>query len=135
MGSSPVANQVCWGSIIAIPLNLTIPYPRYYELRYEGLVTKPLEEMARVLVFLGEPWEPQVAEVGGQPGDFDHVRQATGKESPTLRRLAEPLTTARVGVWERVVGVERWNGIRRELTRRGEGRLVDELTSASARTV
>ena len=25
MGSSPVANQVCWGSIIAIPLNLTIP--------------------------------------------------------------------------------------------------------------
>ena len=26
MGSSPVANPVCWGSIIAIPLNLTIPY-------------------------------------------------------------------------------------------------------------
>ena len=25
MGSSPVANPVCWGSIIAIPLNLTIP--------------------------------------------------------------------------------------------------------------
>ena len=25
MGSSPVANLVCWGSIIAIPLNLTIP--------------------------------------------------------------------------------------------------------------
>ena len=26
MGSSPVANPVCWGSIIAIPLNLTIPF-------------------------------------------------------------------------------------------------------------
>ena len=25
MGSSPLANLVCWGSIIAIPLNLTIP--------------------------------------------------------------------------------------------------------------
>ena len=26
MSSSPVANPVCWGSIIAIPLNLTIPF-------------------------------------------------------------------------------------------------------------
>ena len=30
MGSSPVANPVCWGSIIAIPLNLTITLYRQF---------------------------------------------------------------------------------------------------------
>ncbi len=30
MGSSPVVNQVCWGSVSAIPLNLTIPQALFY---------------------------------------------------------------------------------------------------------
>ena len=94
----------------------------YHELRYERFVTKPVEKIARVLAFLTEPWEPPVAKFDGQPDDFDRVRQTTGKESPTLRRLATPLTTARVGVWKRVVPAETWKAVRLELVRRGEGR-------------
>ena len=101
----------------------------YHELRYEQLVSSPAEEMKRVLDFVGEPWEPQVALFAGQPDDFDRVRRATGKASPTLRRLAEPLTTARVGVWRQVVPPDVWAAIGSELARRGEGPLVDELTS------
>ena len=85
--------------------------------------------MQRVLGFLGEPWEPQVADFDGQPDDFDRVLRATGKESRTLRRLVAPLTIARVGVWKQVVPLDRWAAVRRELVRRGEGPLVDELTS------
>ena len=101
----------------------------YHEPRYEQLVSGPVEEMQRVLGFLGEPWEPQVADFDGQPDDFDRVLRATGKESRTLRRLAAPLTIARVGVWKQVVPLDRWAAVRRELVRRGEGPLVDELTS------
>ena len=110
-------------------------HPGYHELRYELLVMKPVEEIAKVLSFLAEPWEPQAAEFDGQPRDFDRVREATGKESATLRRLAGPLTTARVGVWERLVPAEKWHIVRRELARRGHGRLVDELTSEPMTTV
>ncbi len=96
---------------------------------------KPKEEMAGVLRFLAEPWEAQVAEFDGQQDDFDRVRQATGIESRTLRRLADPLTTARVGVWKRVVPAEKWSSVRRELAQRGEGKLVDELTFESSTVV
>ena len=107
----------------------------YHELRYERLVMAPAREIAQVLDFLDEPWEPKVAAFDGQPGDFDRVREATGKESPTLRRLANPLTTSRVGVWQQVVPAERWNAVRSELARRGERDLVDELISESNTTV
>ena len=102
----------------------------YYELRYEQLVCSLAEEMERVLDFLDEPWEPQVADFPGQPDDFDRVLRATGKESSTLRRLAEPLTVARIRVWNQVVRPDMWAAVRRDLVRRGEGSLVDELTSA-----
>ena len=79
--------------------------PAYYELRYERLVWSPEEEVRKVLAFLGEPFEAQVAAFSGRPEDFDRVHKATGKESPTLRRLAEPITTAGVGVWsKRLIG-------------------------------
>ena len=89
----------------------------------------PEAETRKILAFLGEPFEDGVAEFLGQSEDFDRVRRATGKESPTLQRLSEPITTARVGVWKDVVPPEQWRAVEAELRRDGNGGLVDELMS------
>jgi hypothetical protein len=102
-------------------------HPAYYELRYERLVQSPEAETRKILDFLGEPFEDGVAEFLGQSEDFDRVRKATGKESPTLQRLSEPITTARVGVWKDVVAPERWSAVEAELVRDGSGELVEEI--------
>lgn len=108
-------------------------HPAYYELRYEQLVRSPESETRKILDFLGEPFEGAVAEFLGQAEDFDRVRKATGKESPTLQRLAEPITTARVGVWKDVVAPERWEAVEAEFARDGSGALVDELIAETER--
>jgi hypothetical protein len=102
-------------------------HPAYYELRYERLVRAPEAETRKILEFLGEPFEDGVAEFLGQSEDFDRVRRATGKESPTLQRLSEPITTSRVGVWKDVVPPEQWRAVEVELRRDGNSSLVDEL--------
>lgn len=102
-------------------------HPAYYELRYERLVRAPEEETGKILHFLGEPFEDGVAEFLGQSEDFDRVWKATGKESPTLQRLSEPITTSRVGVWKDVVPPEQWRAVEAELMRDGSGKLVEEL--------
>lgn len=102
-------------------------HPAYYELRYERLVLSPQEEVRKVLGFLGEPFEAQVATFSGQAEDFNLVRKATGKESPTLKRLAGPLTAARIGVWHSVVPPELWSAVAAELKREVGGDLVKQL--------
>ena len=47
MGSSPVANPVCWGSIIAIPLNLTIPRRAAGHLKGRNGVEDPQSGLTR----------------------------------------------------------------------------------------
>ena len=122
-----------WTGIVAAARNWLAEqggaHPAYYELRYERLVRAPEAETRKILAFLGEPFEDGVAEFLGQSEDFDRVRRATGKESPTLQRLSEPITTSRVGVWKDVVPPEQWRTVEAELRRDGNGSLVDELTS------
>ncbi len=100
---------------------------RYYELRYEDLVMHPDREMRRLMDFLGESFEQCAAEFPGQPEDFRRVHDATGKRSPTLARLAEPLTRSRIGVWRDVVPKEKWRAIYEELGRQGAAKIADEL--------
>ena len=102
-------------------------HPAYYELRYERLVLSPATETRKILEFLDEPYEDRVAEFLGQSEDFEIVRKATGKESPTLQRLAEPITTSRVGVWKDVVPPEQWRAVEAEFKRDGSESLVEEL--------
>jgi hypothetical protein len=120
-----------WVGIVAAARNWLAgqggSHPAYYELRYERLVRSPEAETRKILDFLGEPFEEGVAEFLGQAEDFDRVRKATGKESPTLQRLAGPITTSRVGVWKDVVAPEQWRAVETELRRDGSGRLVEEL--------
>ena len=102
-------------------------HPAYYELRYERLVEDPRGETRKVLEFLDEPFEAKVADFPGQAEDFDRVRKATGKESPTLQRLAQPITTTRIGVWKNVVAPEKWEAVYAALAGAGNRELVDEL--------
>jgi len=99
----------------------------YHELRYERLVLDPEATMRDALAFLGEAWEPEVARFDGRPQDFERVQHATGKVSPMLKRLAQPLTDGRVGVWGSVLGEERWQPVQAELSRRGYDGIVAEL--------
>jgi len=105
----------------------------YFELRYEELVTRPRSVMVRILSFLGEPWEPGIDEFKGQNNEYELVKKVTGKESSTLRRLSQPLTCSRVGVWRKVLSPNLWYAVRDELHNRGYGFLVDELIHESER--
>jgi Sulfotransferase family len=102
-------------------------HPAYYELRYERLVRDPQAETRQLLKFLDEPFEGKVAQFLGQAEDFDRVRKATGKESPTLQRLAQPITTTRIGVWKTVVVPEQWKAVHAALVRAGNEELVEQL--------
>jgi hypothetical protein len=111
---------------------VTSSHPSYFELRYERLALQPRETMKNLLVFLNEPWEDAVADFSGLPEDFERVRRATGKESTTLKRLAEPLTKDRIGVWQKTVPSERWKAVQRELELRGFGTRIADLIEETA---
>jgi hypothetical protein len=102
-------------------------HPAYHELRYEELVLAPEATMREVLAFLGDAWEPEIAAFAGRPQDFERVQRATGKTSPTLQRLAQPLTESRVGIWRSITGEEHWALAEAELGRRGYDELVQSL--------
>jgi len=102
-------------------------HPGYRELRYEALVLAPEATMRSVLAFLGETWEPRLSMFDGRPQDFERVRQATGKVSTTLKRLAQPLNESRIGIWSSIIGEEGWAPVQAELARRGYGDIVQSL--------
>lgn len=102
-------------------------HPAYFELRYERLVLAPVEETQRILAFLDQPWEQQVAVFDGQSGDFERVRAVTGKESTSLRRLTEPLSAKRVALWRHVLRPGMWDGVRRAIEDRGYGHVLDTV--------
>ena len=108
-------------------------HPAYHELRYEELVLAPEATMRAALAFLGDAWEPEIATFAGRPQDVERVQRATGKISPTLKRLAQPLTDTRVGIWRSILGQEQWAPAEAELGRRGYGELVTRLISETER--
>ena len=101
----------------------------YLAIRYEELIGAPESTMRRVVEFLREPWEPQVAAFSGRPEDFDKVLQATGKASTTLERLKEPLTGERVGIWPQVLSAAQLAAIQQAVAARGFADLYDRLTT------
>jgi hypothetical protein len=63
----------------------------------------------------------------GQPQDFERVKQATGRVSSTLNRLAQPLNDSRIGIWRSIIGERDWAPVRAELARRGYAEIVQTL--------
>jgi hypothetical protein len=105
----------------------------YHVVRYEDLVEDPERTMRRVVDFLGERWEPQVASFGGQSEDFDKVLQATGKASTTLERLKQPLTGERRGIWRQVLSDAQVRALREAIVQRGHGETFDAVVAESDR--
>lgn len=93
----------------------------YLVIRYEDLIGAPDVTMRRVISFLNEEWEPQVGTFSGREGDFDKVRDATGKASTTLERLKEPLTNQRVGIWRNILADKDVSDIKEAIESRGFG--------------
>jgi hypothetical protein len=101
----------------------------YFTFRYEDLIAAPDVTMRRVMDFLREPWEPQVASFSGRPDDFDKVLEATGKASTTLERLKEPLTGERVGIWPQILSAAQLQAIQRAVAVRGFADLYERVTT------
>ncbi len=93
----------------------------YLVIRYEDLIDAPEATMRRVVSFLNEDWEPQVGTFSGRDGDFEKVRDATGKASTTLERLKEPLTNQRVGIWRNILAEKDIADIKDAIASRGFG--------------
>lgn len=90
------------------------------EVRYEALVAQPRSVMRPLLAFLGEEWDPVVAQFQGQPDDHQRVLAATGKDSTTLAALAKPLHRDRVGIRGALSSIEA-DDLRAYITSRGLG--------------
>ena len=91
--------------------------------RYEDLVSKPAQELERVLAFLGVPFESEVAEgYGNQEG-------VPRRELAWKARALEPIGTDRIGVWRRELS-KRQVGL---LERLGSNALSAWITRCAAR--
>ncbi|HZQ14692.1 MAG TPA: sulfotransferase [Pseudolabrys sp.] len=101
----------------------------YTEIRYESLILHPADTMKKVIAFIGEPWDPAVAQFSGRDDDFARVLAVTGKSSTTLARLREPLQDSRLGIWRSLVSSEEADALRGEIVRRGHGPLFDLIRS------
>jgi len=104
---------------------------KFMEIRYEALITRPKEIMKRILVFLGETWEDQVAVFDGNKDDYHKVLELTGKASTTLSRLGEPLTKSRIGIWRNVVSEDEIRQIHNLVDQRGLFNLMESIENES----
>jgi len=70
---------------------------------YEQLITSTQQMMGSIMEFLGESFEPSVAEYKGQSEEFDIVKEVTGKESTTLNRMKKGITNSRIDIYKNIV--------------------------------
>ncbi|GHJ50154.1 sulfotransferase [Catellatospora sp. TT07R-123] len=70
-----------------------LPADSYHELRYEELVAEPEQVLRQLCAFLGEPYDPAMAE----PARVAEVAVPSRKSWHRLTR--EPVTSQRVGSW------------------------------------
>lgn len=70
----------------------------YFELRYESLARAPEEALRPLFAFLGEKWEDGVLDFQNNPSI------AAGENETSASAVAQPLTSAAIGRWERDLG-------------------------------
>lgn len=119
------------GSVEHFRNTLDLNADRYFELRYESLVADPVETTRALLDFLDEEWSEDVASFAGKSDDHDKVLKFTGKDSTTLRRLSQPLTVGRIGIWRDVLADDEIKSLRAAVAEHGlEGvfRRIEDAT-------
>lgn len=72
----------------------------YMELRYEDLVADTEMVMRQVSHFVKVPWDEVISFYQGNSNDYKIVKEITGKEQTTLKKLTNPMTDAYVGRWK-----------------------------------
>ena len=90
---------------------------QYIDLRYEDLIYAPQETMKTVLKFIDEPWDNVVSEYHGSDTDYNVVREITGREQTTLKKLKDPMTKKYIGRWKKQITPEEENYIRLKLAK------------------
>jgi hypothetical protein len=119
------------GAVDGFRNKLDLGPDRYFELRYESLIADPIASTRALFEFLGESWSEDLAHFEGKADDFEKVRSATGKTSSPLKRLSQPLTATRVGIWRRVLSADEIDILRNAVSERGFGsafRRIEEAT-------
>lgn len=71
------------------------------EVRYEAVVRKPHDEMARVCDFIGEKFFPAMATYRGDASDHKKVLKIAGIHSTTAESLSRPIFDSSIGRFER----------------------------------
>lgn len=104
---------------------------KFLEVRYEKLVLIPHEVTEQIFLFLGIDWEDQVSYFEGKKEEHGMVLKLTGKDSITLRRVQEPLTKKRIGIWEDTLEVEELERVRSRLVDSGVGEVWDRIIAES----
>tara|TARA_B100000676_G_scaffold311629_1_gene382216 strand:+ start:805 stop:1635 length:831 start_codon:yes stop_codon:yes gene_type:complete len=102
-----------------------------HEMRYEDLTLNPEECMRKAIQFVGEPWEPGVAEFSGRSEDYDKVMTLSGHASSTLDRLRHPLTNNRIGIWRDLIAADELKSLRDFVADCGLGDAYDQVTEAA----
>jgi hypothetical protein len=87
--ASAVRATVKWPRYVAFARDVgaALGPDRYLEVRYEDLVSEPRETAARVLAFLGEPWDDAVLAYDTRPHDVSpHYAELTARRRQEARQ-------------------------------------------------
>ena len=84
----------------------TRDHSRYYELRYEALVSQPEQALRKLFEFLGEPWEPGVLE-------YHQRERSLGIES-SAEAVTRPMYRSAAGRWQRDLTPAQRDAVREE---------------------
>lgn len=107
--------------------------PALMTLRYEQLVHAPETTMRKVLEFVGEAWNPSVAQFEGKPEEHQRVKALTGHVSSTLLELSKPLSQSRIGLWSDVLSEAEIDVARQVATERGLGAVFRDIEAETIR--
>ncbi len=91
-----------WVNIVSRARNAVVINPtlaqRYFEIRYEDLVTDPEPILRELFSFLGEPWDAGVLHF------YEQSRDLAGESSS--EQVSQPLYTHAIGRWQRDLSPE-----------------------------
>lgn len=88
---------------------------QYMDIRYEDLINNPKGTMKKVLAFIGEPWNEAVSVYEGSDKDYKAVKEITGRDQTTLKKLTGPMTKSYIGRWVDQISAEEEHYIRTKL--------------------
>lgn len=90
---------------------------KYFEVKYEDLVTDSPQEIRKILKFLNEPFQERCTSLSSETSkaDFAKVFEATGKKSTTLLSTQQPIHSSKIGHYKTILTSGEISMIEKEL--------------------